>query len=261
MTVDDDRRVATAAQPVVGGLTRSVGLVGAALAFAFVLTSGLVAVLPAFRFESQFPALLPVFLWLAAAGVGHLANAGRHALGPWRAAGGLVGAAPYFVLLGVTSVAPDLAVPWWTAAVAAAAAALPFVLASFRGRPGPELVAERQVTDLSLRGTFLVGLAAMLMVWSVGGPPIVRTIVGVLLALALVVVGLLPHGLASATRSWSMRHWIALAWALCAVWVSVLLAVTTAFFGDAWYLAVTMVLAGLPLLLVNRADAQAGRSA
>ena len=260
MTVDDDRRVATTAQPVEDGLTRGVGLVGSALSFVFVLTSGLVAILPAFRFESQFPAALPVFLWAAAAGVGHLANAGREALAPWRAAGGLVGIAPYLALLAVTSVAPDLAVPWWTAVVAAAAAALPFVVASFRGRGHPELVVERQVADHSLRGTFLVGLAAMLMVWSVGGPPIVRTIVAVLLALALVVVGLLPHGLAHATRAWSLRHWLALAWGSCVIWVSVPLAVTTAFFGDSWYLAVTMVAAGLPLILVNRADAQGQRS-
>lgn len=241
------------------GIPPRLGLLAAALSFAFVLSSCFVAILPEFRFESQFPASLPFFLWAAAAGLGHVANFGRLLLDPWRAAFGFVSVVPWLAVLAVPSVAPHVAVPWWAAPVAAVSAAVPFLVASLRSGDGLELVAERQVSASSLRGTFLVGLATMLMVWCVGGPPIVSTVFGVLLALALGIASLLPHGLAHATRSWGLRHWGALAWGSFAVWVSVPLSVTTGFFGDAWYLAATMLLAGLPLVLVNRADVQAPR--
>lgn len=254
MTVKDNARPAL--QPQATGLPSRVGLVGAVLAFAFVLSSTFVAILPAFRFESQFPAILPFFLWIAAAGLGHVARFGRLLLDRWRASFGLVSLVPYGLVLVTTSVAPELALPWWVAPVAALIAAVPFILAALRDGSGAELVAAPRVTDESLRGTFLTGCATMAVVWSIGGPPIVGTIVGVLLALVLGVGGLLPHGIASATRAWGLRHWAALAWGSAVAWVAVPLSATTQFFSDAWYLASTMVIAGLPLVLVNRADAQ-----
>lgn len=259
MTLKDDARPAAGSGPQAIGLPSSVGLVGAVLAFAFVLSSTFVAILPAFRFESQFPAMLPFFLWVAAAGLGHLARFGRLLLDRWRASFGLVSLVPYALVLITTSVAPQVEVPWWVAPVAALFAAVPFVLAALRDGSGAELVAERRVTNESLRGTFLIGCATMGVVWSIGGPPIVGTIVGVLLALALGVGGLLPHGVASATRAWGLRHWAALTWGSAIAWVAVPLSATTQFFTDAWYLASTMVIAGLPLILVNRADAQTPR--
>lgn len=257
MTLKESARPDAAPRPPAVGLPRALGLLAAAGAFGFVLASSFVAILPAFRFESQFPALLPFFLWAAAAGAGHLATFGRLLLDPWRAAFGLVSVAPWLLVLALPMVAPHVSVPWWAAPVAATAAALPFLVAALRQAEGVELTEARRVTDQTLRGTFLIAVATMLLVWCVGGPPVVRTVMGVLLALSLGVAALLPHGLAHATRSWGVRHWAALTWGSVVGWVSVPLSVTTGFFGDPWYLASTMVLAGLPLVLVNRADAQA----
>lgn len=256
MTVRQNAHPAVEPRPKAPGMPRPLGLLASVVVFAFVLSSSFVAILPAFRFESQFPALLPLFLWAAAAGLAHLATFGRLLLDPWRAAFGLASVAPWLLVLVIPTVAPRVALPWWAAVVAAVAAAAPFVVAGLRGGPRLELTADRRVSGQSLRGTFLVGVASMLMVWCVGGPAIVRTVMGVLLALALGIAALLPHGLAHATRSWGIRHWAAITWASLVVWVAVPLSVTTHFFDDAWYLAVTMVIAGLPLVLVNRADAQ-----
>ena len=63
-----------------------VGVSAAVLVAGFVLTSGLISTMPEFRFESQFPALLPFFAWAAATGVAHLANLGRALAMPWRRA-------------------------------------------------------------------------------------------------------------------------------------------------------------------------------
>ena len=238
------------------GIDLGVGLVCAALAFVGVLTSTLVAVLPAFKFESQFPAIMPVFLWVAAAGLSHATNAVRAVLDPWRAGFGLVSLVPWVAVLVTDAVAPHVDVPWWVALVSATAAALPFGVASLRGGSHVLLGAERTVTDESLRGTFLIALAIMMMVWALGGRGVIGTIVGVLLVVALGVVALLPHGLAHATRAWRLAHWVALAWGSAIVWLAAPLSATTRFFADPWYLVSTMLIAGLPLVLVNRADAR-----
>lgn len=258
MTLKENARVGEGLRPAPRGIPVLPGLLGAAVVFVAVLSSCFVAILPAFRFESQFPAVLPLFLWAAAAGAGHLATFGRLLLDPWRAAFGLPSLVPWAVVLAIPMVARHVALPWWSAPVAAFVAAVPFVVAALR--PGGEelrLVAERQVSGQSLRGTFLVGIATMALVWAVGGPPVVSTIVGVLLALALGVGALLPHGLALATRTWRLRNWASLAWGSALVWLTIPLSATTRFFADPWYLAASMVVAGLPLVLVNRADAQA----
>ena len=62
-----------------------------AVAFGFVLTSALVAVLPQFRFESQFWAVLPLFAWAGALGVDGVAALARRleslpGIGPWTTA-------------------------------------------------------------------------------------------------------------------------------------------------------------------------------
>lgn len=59
-----------------------VGPLVVAGAAGFALASSLVAVLPAFRFESQFPALLPLIAWAAAAGIGPLMLGARRLLDP-----------------------------------------------------------------------------------------------------------------------------------------------------------------------------------
>lgn len=236
---------------------RILGGTAAACTFAFVLTSSLVAVLPAFEFESQFPALLPFFLWAAAAGLGHLANLGRRLLDPWRAALGLASLVPYGALMLLTTALPRLDLPWWLALVTATAAALPPALVGLRTPDVLRTTARPRVTSASLRGTFLVGLALMFMVWGVGGPPIVSMVAAVLLACALTVAGLSPHGLAHASTAWGIRNWLALAWGSVVVWLAVPLSTQTRFFVDPWYLGSAMLLAGLPLILANRADAQA----
>lgn len=257
MTLKENTRPGAAVAPSPRGVPAAVGLLGAGLAFVAVMSSSFVAILPAFRFESQVPAVLPLLLWVAAAGLGHLATLGRLLLAPWRAAFGVASLVPWALILAVPMVAPHVTIPWWSAPVAGGAAALPFAVAALRpGVSGLGLVEPRCVSGTSLRGTFLVGVATMAMLWSVGGPPIVSTIAGVLLGLVLGLAGLAPHGLAHATRAWSLRHWAALVWGSAIVWLSIPLSATTRFFDDPWYLAASMVVAGLPLILVNRADAQ-----
>ncbi len=250
---------ATPREPLTAASPPLLALVAAAAVGIGVLSSGYVAILPAFRFTAQVPAILPVLLWPAACGIGSVAAGARQAFAPWRASFGPVSLLPWAVLLALPSVAPDLAIPMWAPVVAGAAAAAPFVVLAARGTLPWSVAGRRRVDDASLRGTFLVAVAIMVMVWSVGGPPIAGTIAGVLLAVALVVAGLLPGGLAQAARAWGMRHWLALAWASVVVWLAVPVSATTAFFRDPWYLVSSMVLAALPLILVNRTDAVGAR--
>ncbi len=90
----------------------------AVLVGAFVLTSSLVATLPQFRFESQFPTILPFFAWAGATGAGHVANLGRarssRGAPRWARVGGAVRAADARQR---RRAAPSL--PWWLAVVAA----------------------------------------------------------------------------------------------------------------------------------------------
>ena len=141
-----------------------VAALAALLVGAFVLTSSLVATLPQFRFESQFPALLPFFVWAAATGVGHLANLGRALHDPWRGAYGYVSVAPYVLLMLASAAAPQVSLPWWLAVVAALAAMLPFVLLALRAGTKLSIDPARDADDASLRGTFAIGLALMLLV-------------------------------------------------------------------------------------------------
>lgn len=233
-----------------------VGLTAAVLVFAFVLTSTLIQVLPEFRFDSQFPALLPFFAWAGATGVGHLANLGRGLLQPWRAALGVVSLVPYVGLLLVSAVVPDLVLPWWTAPVAAGCAAVPFLLLGLRARTPLAIDPTQDADEASLRGTFLIGVSLMLLAYAAAGPVVTGAVASVLLAVALVVASLMTHGLARASHTWHLRHWVALAWGSLVIWASVLLHGVTHFFNDPWYVFTVVVLAGLPLIGVNAREAR-----
>lgn len=233
-----------------------VGLLAAVLVGAFVLTSGLVATQHAFRFEGQLPALLPFFVWAAAAGVGHLANLGRTLLAPWRAAWGYVSLVPYAVLMIAVAVVPGLQLPWWTAAIAAACAAGPFIAVGLRSDPTLAVTPVRDADDTSLRGTFLTGVALMLLAYAVSGPPVTGAIMSVLLAVGLAIASMMTHGMARASRTWRMRHWLALTWGSLVIWISALLRGLTTFFDDVWFVFTVVILAGIPLIVINSAEAR-----
>lgn len=237
----------------------AVNVLVAVLVAAFVVTSCLISFLPEFRFQSQFPALLPFFVWVAAVGVGDLANRGRALLEPWRAAFGLVSVVPYVVLMLVSATVPALVLPWWLALVAAAAAAVPFLLLAVRTTERGWPVPSEPTTDAGLRGTFLVAVALMLVAYAVAGPAVAGAILSVLIAVALGVTSMMSHGLARAWRTWRPAHWLALAWGSLVIWASVLLHGMTSFFADTWFVFTAVVLAGVPLALVNRTQAGPAR--
>lgn len=233
-----------------------VGVLAAVLVAAFVLTSSLISVAPEFRFESQFPALLPFFVWAAATGVGHLANLARSLFEPWRAALGLVSLVPYGALMAWSATATEWPLPWWAAVVAAASAALPFLVLALRAGTRLAIDPVKDADDASLRGTFLIGLALMLLAYAVSGPVVTGAILSVLLAVALGVASMMTHGLARASRTWRVRHWAALTWGSLVIWASVLLHGLTSFFRDPWWVFAAVVAAGLPLVLVNSGEAR-----
>lgn len=233
-----------------------VGLLAAVLTATFVLTSSLVSVLPAFEFESQFPALLPFFAWAAAMGVGHMSNLGRSVMSPWRAAYGPVSLVPYVALMMLSAAAPEWAIPWWLAPIAAACVAAPFVLLAVRAGTSLAIEPGRHADDASLRGTFGIGVALMMLAWAVSGAAVTGAVVSVLLAVALTVASMMPHGLAHASRTWRLQHWAALTWGSLVVWGSVLLRGLTSFFGDPWWGFVAVVSAGVPLIVVNSLEAR-----
>ena len=236
--------------------TRVVALVAALLVFVFVLTSALIVLLPAFRFESQFPALLPFLTWTAALGIARLGVVGRSLLVPWRRTLGPVSLIPYGGVLIVGAVWSALVLPWWLALVAAGCAAAPFLALAVRSGvllPGEPAEA---ADDASLRGTFLIGLSLMLLAYAVSGPTVPGAILAVLIAVALGLASMMPHGLARASRTWRSPHVAALVWGSLVIWASVLLRGTTSFFHDAWMVFSVVVLAGLPLVLINSAEAR-----
>jgi len=238
-----------------------VGMLAALLVGTFVLVSTLVSILPAFRFESQFPAVLPFFAWAGAAGVGHWANLARSIQAPWRQAFGPASVVPYAALMLLAASLPGVGVPWWLAPAAAAAAAAPFVVVGLRARPTLAVTPGHAADDRSLRGTFLIGLSLMLMAYAVAGPSVAGAVVSVLLAVGLTVAGMMAHGLARASRTWSLAHWVCLAWGSLVVWGSVLLHGLTSFFQDTWFVLTAVLLAGGPLIAVNSAEARRGRPA
>lgn len=231
-----------------------VGALAATLVGAFVLTSGLIATQHAFRFEGQLPALLPFFAWGAAAGVGHLANLGRTLLPRWRAAWGYASLVPYAALMMSAAVVPGLELPWWTALVAAVCAAAPFGVVALRSDPSLTVTPVRDADDASLRGTFLIGVALMLLAYAVAGPAVAGAILSVLLAVALGIAAMMTHGMARASRTWRMRHWMALTWGSLVIWVSAILRGLTTFFDDSWFVFTVVVAAGVPLILCNRSE-------
>ena len=196
-----------------------VAAMAALLVGAFVLTSSLVATLPQFRFESQFPALLPFFVWAAATGVGHLANLGRALHDPWRGAYGYASVAPYVLLMLASAAAPQVSLPWWLAVVAALAAMLPFVLLALRAGTKLSIDPARDADDASLRGTFTIGLAR-------------------------------------ASRTWRLRHWASLALGSLVAWASVLVGGLTDLLDNPWVVLGAVLLGGLPLLVVNALEAR-----
>ena len=237
--------------------SRSGALLAGLVVGAFVLTSSLLATVPAFRFESQFPALLPFFALAGAAGVGHVGRSGRSLVAPWRAAGGLWSLAPYAVLMVVAAVSDGTVDAWWLAVAAAAAAMVPFGVLALRARRTPSSPAGTP-DDSSMRGTFLIGVALILMAYAVSGPIFTGSILGVLLAVGLAVGSLMPEGMARAARTWTPAHWVALVSGMAVVWAGVLLRGMTSFFTDSWYQLVIVLLAGVPVVVVNARAARRG---
>lgn len=233
-----------------------VGFMAAVLVGAFVLTSTLISVLPTFRFESQFPALLPFFVWAGATGVGHLANLGRSLIEPWRRAGGYLSVVPYVLVMLVAAAAPHLTVPWWLALVASASAAAPFVLLGLRAGTPLGIDPVHDADAASRRGTFVIGVALMLLGYAVAGPSVSGAVLAVLLAVGLGVVSMMTHGLARASRTWRLRHWAALVLGSLVAWASVLLRGTTDVFDSPWLVLVAVLLAGGPLLVVNALESR-----
>lgn len=233
-----------------------VGVLAAILVFAFVLTSSLITTLHQFRFESQLPALLPFFVWAAAAGVGHLANLGRALFAPWRAALGPVSLVPYGALMLVTAVVPGLELPWWASVIAAVAAALPLLAVGLKADPNLRTSPVVGADDESRRGTFLVGAALMVAAYSVSGPIITASIIAVLTTVALGVTSLMAHGLARASHTWRMRHWLALTWGSLVIWGCIIVKGTSDWLDPWWGQFLAVVLAGLPLVLVNMVESR-----
>lgn len=236
-----------------------VGLMAALLVAGFVATSSLMAVLPEFDYESQLPALLPLFLWGAAAGVSHLANLARSLARPWRQAYGIWALIPYAGLILLSAAMPDVVLPWWLAALVAVVAAMPFVVVAARAPVTLVVSPSRRPDDESRRGTFLVAIAVLLMAYAVTQSSMLMATVGVLLAVALAVASLMPNGLARASRTWQLAHWICLAWGTLLIWASALLRGMTSFFDDPWFVLTVVVLAPLPLLVLNGRDARVER--
>lgn len=233
-----------------------VGLIAAMLVFSFVATSSLIAILPEFEYASQLPALLPFFLWAAAAGVGHMSNLGRGLASPWRASLGIWSFLPYAVLMVVTAAVPELTAPWWVALVVAGVAALPLMLVAARSPASLHLDPAGAPSEQSRRGTFLIAIAELLMTYAVTQNVVIMATMGVLLAVALAVASLMPHGLAHASRTWGLAHWISLGWGSVIVWASALLTGTTSFFTDPWFVLTAVVIAPMPLLILNGMDAR-----
>lgn len=233
-----------------------VAALAAVLVGAFALTSALLATLPQFRFESQFPAFLPFFAWVGAVGVGHLANLGRSLVVPWRRAHGFAATAPYVLLMLTSAAAPHLHLPWWLAVAAAASAGVPFLLLALRAGTGLAPDPVRDADEASLRGTFAIGVALMLLAWAVSGPAFSGAVIAVLLAVGLAIAGMTTHGLARASHTWRLRHWAALAFGSVVVWAAVLVRGTTSLFDHWWWVLAAILVAGLPLVLVNAGEAR-----
>ena len=231
------------------GAAVAAALAGAVM-FGFVLTSALVAVLPQFRFESQFWAVLPLFAWAGALGVDGVAALARRLAGPWRAAFGLFGAVPYALLLLVRAVAPDLPLPGWLAPVVAACAAAPFAVMAIRGVAHVD-VTQTTATERTRRATALLGAAFALLALAASGPLITAALSGVLTASALGVAALRTGGLADAGRAWGPRQWAATVWGSVVVWACVILHGTTPWLISLWADLFAMLVAGAPLVAVS----------
>lgn len=240
-----------------------VALMAAVLVGSFVLTSALISTLPQFRFESQFPALLPFFVWAGATGVGHLANLGRALGGPWRSAHGVLSVVPYLLLMLTSAAVPAVGLPWWLAVAVAVVAAVPFLILAVRAGTRLSISPARDADDASLRGTFAIGLSLMVLVWAVLGPAFSGAILSVLLAVGLGVASMTTHGLARASRTWRLRHWAALAFGSLVVWAGVLVKVVTPWLDTGWAVLVVGLLAGLPLSIINTIESrrEPGRAA
>lgn len=231
------------------------GLLGALLVGGSVFVSSMIALLPEFRYESQFGAILPFFLWAAGPGISEVTLRVRNVVGPWRANLGPASLVPYVALLvtvAVTRGPRGPVLPWWWALATGIAAALPFLVAVLRKsepRPPREPV---EVTAAGQRGTFLLAAASMALTWSMSGPRFTGALMQVLLAAALAVAALRANGLADAVRSWGRSHWISLAFASILMWSGYLLWMTTDWLEPVWVRIVLVLMAGLPLTIVNQ---------
>lgn len=258
MSLAESTRREASPQPPYARVSTIVGLMAALLVGGFVLTSSLIAVLPEFRYASQFPALLPFFAWAGATGVGHLANLGRSLLAPWRAAFGPAALVPWVAIL-LVAAATGWVLPWWSAPAAAVCAAVPFVVLGARAGTRLAIDPARDADEASRKGTFLIGLSLLLMAYSVTTGVVMGAVVSVLLAVALAIASLMTHGLARASRTWRVRHWASLAWGTLVVWAAALVNGLTGVFGEPGWVLLAVVVAGAPLLLVNALETRRAR--
>ncbi|MFV0450727.1 MAG: hypothetical protein ACK5LS_00550, partial [Propioniciclava sp.] len=134
-----------------------------------------------------------------------------------------------------------------------------FLVVAARAHDSLTLQPSEPPTEQTRRGNFLIAVATLLMAYAVTQGEVMMAAMGVLLAVALVVGSLLPHGIAHASRTWGLRHWVALAWGSAVIWASALLNGMTSFFTDVWFVLTVVIVAPGPLLVINGIDSRRTR--
>lgn len=228
------------------GLPRPAALIAAALIGGFAASTLAAAGVAELAGLAQFPQVLPVALAAASVGVGRLASWLPAALQEWRGPLGYATAAPWIVLLFLSTGIPEFGLPAWAPAAAGLLAATPFLWSAIAPGRLRATLAARPDTH-GRRGAALAGGALLVMTFSV-----VRPEVGVFLqaglAVSLAVAALTVRGLADAGATWGTPYWLALTGGALIAWASgPLVTVAPAFALPAGSAALVLA-SGLPLL-------------
>lgn len=247
-TEQDDRGRARLASFEAPGPSLASGLLAAVVVFVFVFVSSSIAALPAFRFELQLPAILPLLVWAAAGGVESWTN---HLIGwlePWRRSFGVIGLVPWAFTLIFELVAPStLSLPWWMVPLSATAAAIPVVVMAARSRAA--LVVPPPVTQAARPSLFILAVASVLVTYGAAKPSLLGASLQVIVAAVLVVAALRPGGVAQALTQWRPVQWMALTWASLVMWAAVVLPQFITWMANPWVVLGVVVAAGVPLFV------------